>query len=159
MIKDPNCKNKNWKMAELDQLVIDEIKKLALDPNYISEAQKEKTKTVDMQKIAVLEKEIEKVDTQISRFMDLYGIGKFSIEQVSQKVDPLNEQRQKLEKELEALTASEAELTEEEVMQIVENFDEVLDGGDYDAIRLIIDTLIESIVIDNEDVYINWKFV
>ena len=159
MIKDPNCKNKNWKMEELDQIVFDEIRKLALDPDYITNARKDKANKVDKKKISVLEKEIEKVEAQISRFLDLYGIGKFTIDQVSQKVDPLNEQRQKLEKELDDLTASEAELTEEEVLQIVENFDEVLASGDYNAIRLVIDTLIYSIEVDNEDVYINWRFI
>lgn len=160
MIKDPNCKNKNWKMAELDDLVIKEIKQLALDPEYIRNARAESMKKTDSaDKIAVLEKEIEKLDAQISRFMALYGIGKFTIEQVSSQVDPLNEQRSKLAKELEDLTAETGELTEEETLKIVEEFDDILESGDFNRIRQTIDLLIYYIEIDNEDVYIHWKFL
>lgn len=36
LVRDPNCKNKTWKMDVLDNLVFDEIKKLALDPDYLN---------------------------------------------------------------------------------------------------------------------------
>lgn len=160
MIKDPNCKNKNWKMNELDALVFAEIKQLALDPDYIRNAQKEKVKESDApNKIAIIKKEIEKIDEQISRFMDLYGIGKFTIDQVSNKIDPLNDRRTSLERELESLNASTGELTEEETLRIVKNLEEALERDDFNEIRLIIETLIYYIEIDNEDVYIHWKFL
>jgi hypothetical protein len=90
--------------------------------------------------------------------MDLYGIGKFTIDQVSGKIDPLNEQKQALEKELENINADSEVMTEEEVIGVLNTFDEVMERGDLDEIRLIITTLIYYIEIDNEDVYIHWKF-
>lgn len=159
MIKDPNCKNKNWKMTELDNLVFEEIKKLAVDPEYIHQIRKEKHDKSDTpNKIDIIKHEIEKIDEQISRFMDLYGIGKFTIDQVSSKVDPLNEQKKALEKELDNLNAETGELTEEETYQIASSFAEALESGDFDAIRLVVESLIYYIEIDNEDVYIHWKF-
>lgn len=161
MVKDPNCKNKNWKMEELDALVFAEIEQLALDPEAISTARAENLKknTAAAEKVAVLEKEIHKLDAQISRFMDLYGIGKFTIDQVSSKVDPLNEQRKALQNELDALTAETGELTEEETLQIVQNFHEILASGDFAKIRLTIETLIYYIELDEDLVYIHWKFL
>ena len=160
MIKDPNCKNKNWKMAELDDLVINEIKQIALDPDYIRNARSESMKKADSgDKIAILEKEIEKLDAQISRFMDLYGIGKFTIDQVSGKIDPLNEERSKLQNELDALTAETGELTEEETIRIVQELDDILERNDFNEIRQLIELLIYYIEIDNDDVYIHWKFL
>lgn len=159
MIKDPNCKNKNWKLVELDDLVINEIRQFALDPEYIRTAQAESAKKSDNgDKITALEKEIEKLDAQISRFMDLYGIGKFTIDQVSQKVDPLNESRSKLQNELDALTAETGELTVEETITIVQNLDDILERNDFNEIRQLIDLLIYYIEIDNDDVYIHWRF-
>lgn len=159
MIKDPNCKNKTWKMKELDDLVINEIRKLALAPEYIENAKHKKNEhSDDAHKIEILEKEIKNVEAQISRFMDLYGIGKFTIEQVSGKVDPLNEQKRALEKELNALTSTGEELTEEEIIEYVKSFEEALALGDFDKTRAIIETLIHYIEIDNEDVYIHWTF-
>ena len=159
MIKDPNCKNKNWKMVELDELIFNEIRSLALNPNFIGDIKRSRQKAVeDSSKVGILTAEIEKIDEQISRFMDLYGIGKFTIDQVSNKVDPLNEQKRALEKERDKLTAETGTLSEEKVIEIVESFEEVLEYGDYNQIRAIIDSLISYIEIDNEDIYIHWTF-
>ena len=159
MVKDPNCKNKNWRLPELDEIIISEIKKLATDPEYFNMIRHEKNKKSDTpNKIDILTTEIKNIDEQISRFMDLYGIGKFTIDQVSSKVDPLNEQRKGLEKELEALNVSSETLSQEETIEIATTFAEVLDRGDLNEIRLAIESLIYYIEIDNEDVYIHWKF-
>ena len=159
MIVDPNCKNKNWKMNELDTIIFDEIRKLATDPEYFHVIQREKAETSDSpNKIDILKKEIRNIDDQISRFMDLYGIGKFTIDQVSGKVDPLNEQKRGLEKELESLNADLDTMSEEAVQEIVSKFSEVMDRGEFNEIRLAIESLISFIELDNDDVYIHWKF-
>lgn len=159
MIKDPNCRNKYWRMTELDNIVLDEIKKLAMDPEYMHEIRRDKNeKSNEPNKIDIIKAEIAQLDEQISRFMDLYGIGKFTIDQVSGKIDPLNEQKQALEKELESINADSEVMTEEEVIGVLNTFDEVMERGDLDEIRLIISTLIYYIEIDEEDVYIHWKF-
>lgn len=159
MIKDPNCKNKNWRMEKLDEIVLGEIKKLAMDPRYIRAlkyATPVDTETPD--KIKILQNEIASIDDQISRFMDLYGIGKFTIDQVSQKIDPLNERRSALEKELAKLNSERGAIDEEKVAEILSSFEDVLERGEFDEIRLIIESLIYYIELDNDDVYIHWKF-
>lgn len=160
MVKDENCKNKNWKMDELNKLVFDEIRKLAVNIDYIKEIQdaKKETRIDDPNKIDILEKQIKEIDDQISRFMDLYGIGKFTIEQVSSKIDPLNETRKSLQRELDSLNASLGKITAEETFEIASSFEEVLNDGDFDEIRTLIESLIYYIEIDNDDVYIHWKF-
>lgn len=159
MIKDPNCKNKYWKMEELDELVFNEIKKLAIDPDYIHDIRHNKSKESDTSnKVDIIKQEIDSIDNQISRFMDLYGLGTFTIEQVSEKVDPLNNQKNNLLKELESLNAESGELSVESAIEIIESFEDVLERGDLDEIRLVIERLIYYIEIDNDDVYIHWKF-
>lgn len=159
MVKDPNCKNKNWRMHELDEIVFNEIRKLSIDPNYIGEIKSNKNKTDDVNKVDLIKKEIRKLEDQISRFMDLYGIGKFTIDQVSGKVDPLNEQKQNLEKELESITSDSGVLSEEDTIEIVKSFGDILDRGDLHEIRLAIESLIYYIEIDGDDVYIHWRFI
>ncbi len=159
MVKDPNCKNKYWKRAELNNLVFDEIRKFVVDPSFIKSVKAEEHKQDDGEnKVAIIEKEIEKIDAQIDRFMDLYGIGKFTVEQLSGKTDPLNEARAKLVKELKTLNAESGRLTEEEAIEIFETFEETLAYGDFDEIRAMIESLIYYIEIDNDDIYIHWKF-
>lgn len=159
MIKDPNCKNKNWHMEELDNAVFDEIRKLAMDPTYINKIRYDKTVREDEpSKVDILRKEIEKIDDQISRFMDLYGIGKFTIDQVSSKVDPLNEQRRSLERELDTIIADADGITWEDAIEIINSFGDILDRGDFNEIRLTIETLIQYIELDEDKIYIHWKF-
>lgn len=159
MIKDPNCMNKSWRVEALDNLIFDEIRKLATDPNYIHDIRNAKHKDDDkVEKIDVLNKEIAKLDNQISRFMDLYSLGNLSLDAIKDKIDPIANQKSALEKEVQALTRSGSELSEEETIEIVSSFEDVLERGDFDEIRLLIESLIEKIEIDNDDVTIYWKF-
>ena len=158
MIKDPNCKNKRWKMLELDKIVFDEIRQLALDPKRIRAANNTDVEGNDKaNKIALIEKEIEKIDTQISRFLDLYGIGRFTTEQLSSKTDPLNDVKAGLVKELNALNMEAGRLTTAEAVDIASTLDDALAHGTFDEVREIIESLIYYIEVDNEDVLIHWK--
>lgn len=159
MVKDPNCQNKHWRMPELDEIIFNEIKKLALDPEYIKNIQEAETaKNGSENTIVLLKKEIQKLDNQISRFLDLYGTGMFTIEQVSSKVEPLNDQKQALERELNSLSEEEGILSNEETIKIAQSFGAILENGDFEEIRLVIETLIRFIELDNDDVYIHWNF-
>ena len=160
MIKDPNCKNKNWKMETLDEIVLNEIKKLAIDPDYMKTLQDKKIVDANApDKVKIIQDEIDSIDGQISRFMDLYGIGKFTIEQVSQKIDPLNEKRSALEKELNKLNSERGAINNDRAIEIINSFEDILERGEFDEIRLVIESLIYYIELDEDNVYIHWKFV
>ena len=159
LIKDPNCKNKNWNVSELDDIVLSEIKKLALNPDYIRQAQESRVEKSDAaEQIKILKKEIKKIDAQISRFMDLYGVGQFTIEQVMSKVDPLNLQRYALNNEIEFLSRTPGQLSEADTLEILSTVDEVLEAGEFKDIRNIVEALINKIELNDDDIYIYWKF-
>lgn len=161
MVKDLNCKNKIWKAEILEAAIFDEIKKLALDHSYIQELKDHNANTDDelSDKINIINTEIEKIDNQISRFMDLYGLGTFTIEQVSNKINPLTEQKKRLENELYNLQMDSEELTFEETINLVDSFEDIIERGNFDEIRLLLTSLISYIELDNEDIYIHWKFI
>lgn len=158
LVKDPNCRNKNWKLDELDDLVLGEIRRLATNPELIHEIQSTKASATEPNNMDILKREIKKLDDQISRFMDLYGIGKFTLEQVSGKVDPLNAQRESLVKELERLAGETGALTEEQAIELLSTFEEVMERDNFDEIRLLIESLIYYIELDNDIVDIHWRF-
>lgn len=159
MVKDPNCKNKFYRIEKLDQLVFDEIKKLAIDPEYIKQIKKESEKLDDVQKIHAIEEKIKSINAQLSRFMDLYGLGKYSIDELDEKTSPLQEQRKKLKMEIEKLQSDSKRITEPEVMCLVASFEEALDHGSLEDRRTIIEQLIEKIVINDDDITIHWNFI
>ena len=159
MVKDPNCKNKTYRMQELDKIVFDEIRKLAIDPEYIKNVKKETEKNDEVKKIKTIENQIKSIGNQLSRFMDLYGLGTYSLEELDEKTKPLTVQRTKLKKELERLQADSKRITEDQIMQLVSSFDEVLALGDLHETRSIVDALIERIDIDGDDITIHWNFI
>ena len=154
MVKDPNCKNDSYKMEELDQIIFDEISKLALDP---SELQTDTRKDSNSKKIKTLQKELGKIDSQKSRFMDLYGLGSLSLDDIQSKIDPLNEQKKKIEQEIENLK-NESPLAEDDAKRMLGTWDDVLKSGDFDLIRSLLNALIEKIELDGEDIIIYWRF-
>ena len=159
MIKDPNCKNKNWRMAELDDIVLNEIKKLSIEPDYIKAIkEREASKNDTTKKTVILKNELNKMQEQMSRLIDLYSVGTFNVDLLTSKMQPLNQRKQDMEHELNNLLKNEHILSIEETQEIVENFEEVLTRCDFNEIRMVIDSLIHYIELDDDNVYIHWKF-
>ena len=155
MIKDENCQNSSYKMDELDQIVFDEIGKLAMDSSYIRKI--DSPKDNDSKKIKLLQKEIAKIDSQRMRFMDLYGLGTFSVNDLQAKIEPLNEQRQKLEQEIESLQKCKP-MSQEDAIKMLATWDDVLKSKNFDLIKSLLNALIEKIELDGDDITIYWRF-
>ena len=157
MIKDPNCKNKNYNRVKLEEIIFDEIKKLALDPNYYHEVKREKNGD-KIDRAEILRKEIKKIDDQISKLMDLYSLNALSIEDVTAKIDPLADKKKNIDDELKKLDEKKPILNEEDTFKIINSFAELLEEGDYNTIKTALDTLINKIIVDGEDLTIHWNF-
>jgi site-specific DNA recombinase len=148
MVRDENCKNKIYRVEDLDRIVCDEILKLGIDDitpqnnEYIDDKNKIKA-------------QIARIDEQISRFLDLYGLGSLSVEQLDNKVTSLEERRTALSSQLDDGSGKSSEI---EVRDAIINFRSVLETGDRKNIRMLIDTLINRIIIDGEDISIEWRF-
>ena len=157
MIKDPNCKNKNYRSTELDTAILLEINKLALDPEYVDHVRQNKPKNDVNEKIKSITKEIEKINSQISKMMDLYALGTIDMDVISTKVAELNKTKTALQNEIDSLDVPDSdEMTVEEIQSIASMMnDENLTLVDK---QNIIQSLIYYIEIDNDDVLIHWKF-
>lgn len=158
MVRDANCKNKIWRADDLDELILNEIKKLADDPACIHEMRQNSASLETQNKILILQKEIDKIDSQKSRFLDLYGLGEFTADELTEKVKPLNDRKQALADEIIQASRDDSAITEDEAVKIVESFEDILERGDFNEIRLLIYSLIDKIEIDGDDVDIFWKF-
>ena len=152
MIKNPNCKNKNYPMDVLDAIILNEIKQLAVDPEYISTISSSKPEDKEQ----LIADRLTKLESQKSRFLDLYGLGEFSVDELQNKVQPINEQISKLVAEKKALSSDKASV--DDMKDTINSISDILEKGDHDEIRLVIKSLIERIDIDNDDITITWKF-
>ena len=157
MIKDPTCKNKNYKVDVLDTAILEEIHKLAVDPNRVEELRENRPVNDVADKIKAINSEIEKIETQISKLMDLYALGTIDLGVISDKVAGLNSNKTALAKELDSLNVPDTDnvMTTQEVMDIAALMKDDLPLEDK---RNIVQSLIYYIEIDEDDVVIHWKF-
>ena len=146
VIIDPNCKNKIWNMDELNDLILGEIRKLKLNPV------KQKKKQDDTKPIRA---EIEKLDDQISKLMDLYSIGSVPLDVLQKKIHDLSDRKNSLE---QTLVEPKPHLNRKEMMKRINSISDILEEGDLAQIRNLIGILIDRIVLDGEDIIIHWNF-
>lgn len=147
----PDCRNKNWNAEELESLVFGEIKKLSLDPDWMTEPKKEDNR------LESIEKGINKADAELSRLIDLYAIGNIPIETIQKRIEDIQERKEKLEEEAERLKEV-PRISIETAKREVDSFADVLEYGTFQDIRAVITDLIEKIEIDGEDITIYWRF-
>lgn len=156
LVKDPNCKNKHWCVDELTEIIFGEIKKLAIDPDYMS---KVIASAETDERPAIIQKEIKKIEEQINKFMDLYSLGSLPMDVLQERIHELNDKKTRLETDLEEIAEINAKkLSEEETNKIINSFGEVLNRGDFDEIRAVLASLIDRIELDNDDITIHWAF-
>lgn len=156
LVFDANCKNKRWKMQALDQVIFDEIKKLALDPDYIKAIKNLKKKD---NRPKVIDKKIKSLDNQLTKLMELYSLDGISFEALQEKINELNTNKLLLsEEKTKILLEKEKELTKDQALTLIKSFESVLEDGSFEEIRQVITALIEKIEIDDENITIYWKF-
>lgn len=157
MIKDPNCRNKNYKIEDLEAAILGEIHKLAIDPNHIEQLRENRPVSDVTEKIKTITSEIAKIDKQISKMMDLYALGTIDLDVISEKVAELNSTKTALTKEMDSLNVPKNDdvMTDEEIRSIAALMNDDLPIEDK---RNIIQSLIYYIEIDEEKVSIHWKF-
>ena len=159
MIKDPNCKNKNYRALDLDFMIISAITQLALDPDYIDQLREDKPKNDVSEKIKTINTEIENIDKQISNMMDLYALGNMPLDVINKKVTDLNSTKTALEKELDSLNipdTDEGGMTTEQI----QNLANLINDKELtiEEKREIVQSLIYYIEIDGENIDVHWKF-
>lgn len=141
------CNNTTWKMQELDELIFSEIRKLTFETS-------KRSKTAN--KTPVIEDKINELDKQLNRLLDLYTVGTMPLDKLQKKVDSINAQKARLEKEL--TTAADASLTQDRIKEVANSFDEILENGTIEDVREAIKALIDNIELDGDNVKIFWSF-
>ena len=157
MIKDPTCKNKNYRMDILEGAILGEIRQLAIDPDRINQVRENRPVSDVTEKIKSITSEIAKIDTQISKMMDLYALGTIDLNVISDKVADLNSTKTALSKELDSLNVPDKKdvMTDEQIRSIAALMKDDLPLEDK---RNIVQSLIHFIEIDEDNIIIHWKF-
>ena len=144
-------------MEELDNLVFNEIKRLAIDPQYFKTI---KDNRPEDERPSIVKAEIGKIDEKLGKLMDLYLADDLPRDLLQERTSDLKDQKARLEEELSSIEKeNKKRLSRKETMQIAESFSEILERRDFDEIRAPIGTLIDYIEVDNDDITIHWNFI
>lgn len=146
MIKDRDCKNKRWTESELDELVINYLKNLDYEE---IEKNKETIQVVDYDKL------IKQTDEEIERIVKLYTASKIDITLLNKLTDDANTKRDVL---IEKQVEQNERLKEDSKSLVYSMNDFDWENADKNELMHIVDTLIDRIEIDNEDITIHFDF-
>jgi site-specific DNA recombinase len=136
------CRNKTYPIHVLDEIILGEIAKIktgdvtpaaAPDPGY--------------------QKELQKVRGRISRLLDLYADG-VDVPGMKDKIEALSAQAVELEKRLSEPNNA---LNNADAVELVKSFGDVVKTRDFGELRFLVESLIDHIVIDGENIDIFWN--
>ncbi|AXY24946.1 recombinase family protein [Suicoccus acidiformans] len=155
MIKDPNCMNTAFAVVKLDEIISDEIKKLIFNPYLLEQATDADDNSSE---IKAYEKRISDIDKQLERLLDLYQMGLSQKDEVLERIDKLNIEKERLVDYVEQLEDDEPDLSIEETKAILLTAEEILNSDEKEKKRALTHSLISSIIIDGDEIIINWAF-
>ena len=159
MIKSDNCTNRlhPYTVSELDAIVIDEIKKLALDRSCF-DSMVSNLREAPPEDLEGFQERMEEIERQTERLLNLYQTGLVSIEEIQARISDLNDERKKLEECIESAQPATPCLPIETAWERITNLPAVMESGNAEEIHRIIHSLIDKVVVLNHDITIYWTF-
>lgn len=163
MIINPNCKNKTWNVKKLDEIIKNEILKLSFDfDEYIKTiAANEPDEEININnEETVLKNRLEEINKQINKLIDLYQLDTLPIDILNKKVNTLNEEKTNIENELNNISAAPRE-NKNDIKELLKdiNVKNVFENGTIQKQRNLVNSLIDKILIDNDNIIIEWSFI
>lgn len=154
-IIDPNCKNPNLKISELDNFIKSEITHIAVDPSPIlNDLPTEQTQPTYKQ---ALEKRLAEISEQQNKLIDLYQAVGVSIESVTERLRELENERGRLENLLVNLPKGVADKRAEWLKNLA-ICSELLESADVTQGRMYVASVIERItILPSGEVKIKWR--
>lgn len=160
MIKDPSCKNKNWRIHDLEEKVYKEIKRLSKNPNLIRNMKKELPNGNSDNKV---HEEIDGINKEISRLMDLYQQNDQLIQvvDIAERIDELYQRKVTLLKSSSNGDVSSGNIrgfNKERAIMIVSDLPAAMREKNVEYVRYSLLQLIDRIEVDGENIHFQWSF-
>ena len=156
MVKDPNCKNCNWKSTELETRIDEKVRELLSSPS-IAEELKAAYKPKIITPSRNIEKRIKEIDSKINKLMELYQLDNFPIEILSENINKLYNEKMLLQTSLEPVSTDNV-ISFDLVQELISDAAQIWDFADEAQKRRILQSLIRKITLKDKDIKIEWSF-
>lgn len=151
MMSADKCDKKNEPKENMEELIVNSLKGLTLEE---VENKMKENNNIDL--IMTLEKELEEVNKQVSKMIELFTVESMPIDILNEKVKVLNSNKQKLENRIEELK-EESEIDIEELEYDIKMIDE-FDDLEFEEKKMLLSRLIDKITVTEEKVVVDWTF-
>ena len=159
MIKSDHCTNRlhPFTVKQLDNMVIDEVRKLSLDKSYFESIAHEYSSKDPKDEVSAFQERLEEIEKQITRLLNLYQTGLVSLDDVGERIGSLKNEKERLQQNL--IKCNDVKTCSLDMTwDSIKDFSAVLDSGDMVAVQCLIHSLIDKIVVLNTDIEIYWSF-
>lgn len=151
-VVDPECKNDNWLIQDLDNYVVGAIKSLCNNKHSVEMIGRSRTRAQASDSEDAIRKKIAALDKQIEKLVELYQFSAIPMETLSVKVSAIRDEKAALTKKLEE-KPQELPPFRDRARSFLQNFDR----SGLDGKRLLIDSIVERITIDGDNVDIKFR--
>ena len=154
-IVDPNCKNDNWIISDLDDLVVSQVEALVNNPTALDTVMRaaETSRTVKVDK-AKLRRRVSEIDKQVDRLIELYQFSAIPMETLTERVNALDVEKRSL---AEQINAPDEVPMKTLFLSALEDFRTGFSDGDIDARRAMLSSLISRVTIEGQAVSVSWR--
>ena len=163
MVRDPNCDCRTWPKDELEAVVDYEVRRLIFDSSALGRLiRKKETRIMEPEDHgAAIRRQVESLDKQIERMMDLYQAGTIPVELLNERIKKLYDERAQLSETLASEESSGgASMEEEEARAYLDTLADIWDLADVSQKREILSALVDRIWINSDDtIKIDWAFL
>ncbi len=158
MVKDINCTNKYWKANDLESKIEAKIRELLSNPALATEISSHRPKTeVAVHKDADIQKRIRAIDRQINKLMELYQQDDIPPDLLGENINKLYAERTALQSTLAPPKESES-VPFDLVQALISDAAQIWDFADESQKRRIMQSLINRIILTDDDIKIEWSF-
>ncbi|WP_303164533.1 recombinase family protein [Mitsuokella multacida] len=173
LVVDPTCRNPTYAVAVLNQKIIDEIRRIASNPQEFNaivatgrpDAEQKRRRNAEAEEAIM--RRLDEVDANTTRLLDLYQRG-LAIDKIADRLDALDKEKEALQVSLQELRMDKKAAREEDerleperAQELMAEFLDAVDGdADLDTRRKLLGSLIEKIIVKRTpgDFDIYWTF-
>lgn len=149
LIKDRKCDNNRYNVEQLENRVIERLKKLTLKDLTVPE------KNGDIEKKSTIKKEIKSIDNQIEKLIELFQFGSITPEKINGRIEKLNVQKINLDLLLNEIDYKKDEKVIQESLKNLNDFN--WEEENTLAKIKIMDTFVDTITVNGEQLDIVWN--
>lgn len=152
---DPSCKNDNWKIEELNQIVLQTIFNFLENPTMLNETLNTHAEEMKPDYTAIT-KRIHEIDSQVEKLVDLYQVSAIPMDNLTRRVTDLNTEAAALRRQLEEASSAPPDSTES-FLTAMARFSNEFEDSPLETKRLLVSMLVKKIVLGGKSVKIVWR--